>query len=281
MISRIDSLNGFSSLRRKEFYRWVVELRWRLIYVGLGFILGSVVLFIRKEEVFEFFQVFLGEADGELEKSMYFLDITEAFTVSLYLCGSLGLIASLPLLWGQIWVFMSSGLYKREQILIGLLGVFSWGLLLLGVKFTLSTLIPRMWVFFLSLQNGEDNILSYFPSVGPYVRVFLSMVWGMIWCSQLPLFAWLLVYWGWISPNRLGENKIRSWVLFCLLFVAAVVTPPDVGSQLMVFIPLSIGYEVLVGIVLLESNWEEINSVRKIKTAEEVSLLRIKFSILI
>lgn len=192
------------------------------------------------------------------QKEIVFLEITEAFYTELYLIVVISLFISLPLFWIQAWCFLAPGLYAKEQLFIGLLGLSSWLLILGFTTFTESFLMPKAWAFFLSFgdlytEDSEIN-LHFLPSMALYWKIFLEILLAMTLTSQFPILLFLMVHWGWLSIDFLIKGR-PWWILFFLSW-AAILSPPDLFSQFLIFCPLLFFYESVVFFILCEKRWE-------------------------
>ena len=195
-----------------------------------------------------------------------YLNITEAFTTQLQISIVMGIFISLPIFWIQIYFFLAPGLYKKEQNILFILGVISQTLLLLSTFFTKDFLLPQAWSFFLSFGDNTGFItetifnpdqltqenstqetnssLSYMPSLGPQVTLFIEIIFAIILTSQLPIIFFLIIHWGYVRRNFLVKG--RPWVIILILLWSAIISPPDLFSQIFVFIPLFTLYELTV-----------------------------------
>lgn len=236
------------------------EIYWRLFYTFVGFFFGSTAAYSEKESLLYALIQPLREAltrDGkEAEISFVFLKITEAFTSEIYLALLMSLFLTTPLLWLQIWFFLAPGFYRNEQRFLGSLLLISW--LLISMSFYLSKnfLLPQAWAFFLSFSDlGARTDLSYLPSLVPYINLSMEIFFGIILSSQLPVIFFLVIHWGWFSTKRLVAS--RPWVLLIFLLWAGLISPPDLYSQIFIFLPLYACYESAIFFLACHSHWRE------------------------
>jgi sec-independent protein translocase protein TatC len=229
--ARIRWFESNSSQKKRPIVNLIEELRWRVAYVGIGFGIASGWCYNKRELIVYYLEATVG-IEGE---GFYYLEITEGFSATIKLIVSLSLIGSIPLIWLQLLGFMSRGLYAREQKVLWGIMLVSLGLQIGGVAFGVKVLIPRMWEFFLEVGGSVGLIAGY----GAYVEKYMTMVEMLIISAQAMLLIPMLGSW---LQGR-GLVKGRPWVICGVLVFAAVITPPDIGSQVMVFIPVWLLYE--------------------------------------
>ena len=196
-------------------------------------------------EIFSFY-IFVEalEKEGTLPE-LIFLKITEGFSSQVYISFLIALYALLPLIWIQIWFFLGSALYKNEQRLFRNLILSSYFFLISGSLITKNILIPRAWSFFLSFSIEN---LNYSPSLLPYLEISLEILTGILLTSQMPILFFLFLHWGWWTTDIFIRK--RSYFMFALLIWGALITPPDLWSLFLVFIPLIICYELSIFLLL-------------------------------
>lgn len=231
------------------------ELKLRLKYLSFSFILTALISFSQRDL---FFYILLKPLDeilhlkeNGLENPILYLKMTEAFQAQLSLSLLMGLLLILPLFWVQAWFFLSPGLYRREQKLFLYLIFSSFLFLSLGLIFTKDYLIPRVWSFFLSFShleptNGGSLVpdFSYLPSLIPYLNLSFEIFAAIIMSSQLPIFLFLLIHWKWVNEDLLVKRR-PFFIIFFLIW-GGLLSPPDLWSQILIFLPLFSLYEFIL-----------------------------------
>ena len=167
-----------------------------------------------------------------------FLSPSEAFSAywSAMLLG--GFLFSLPYILYQIWGFISSGLNAEERQLMFVYGPLSVILFFLGAGFAFFVMIPISLSFLLSYAT---------PQMVPMITLerYLSFIWSFILAFgitfELPLFLFVLARWGIVTPRMLVSG--RRYAIIIIFIVAAILTPPDVASQVMLAVPMLVLYE--------------------------------------
>lgn len=149
---------------------------------------------------------------------------------------------TLPILIYQIWAFVRPGLRKNENILLVAALIFGLICFVLGVVFAYKVMMPFMLYFLMDLSVGSEITASI--SVQSYMSFVLStfMIFGIIF--ELPVMSVLLTQLGFLKVKWM--KKGRKFVIIAIFFVAAIITPPDVVSQIMVAIPVMGLYELSI-----------------------------------
>lgn len=231
------------------------ELKLRLKYFVFAFILSTLTAFSQRDLFFYFLLKPLDQVldlkSAPITNPILFLKMTEAFQAQLSLSLLMGLLLVLPVFWIQAWFFLSPGLYRKEQKLFLSLILSSFIFLSSGLLFTKDYLIPRVWSFFLSFSHLEpgsgDSLVpdfSYLPSLIPYLNLSFEIFAAMIMSSQLPIFLFLLIHWKWVNEDLLVKRR-PFFIIFFLVW-GALLSPPDLWSQILIFLPLFSLYEFIL-----------------------------------
>lgn len=210
------------------------ELRNRLIVTGLAFIGFFILGFIFIKDIYYFFE---NDIDFKLTVTSPGDIIWIYFTIA----GLIAIIATLPFLSLQIWLFIKPGLTKPERraSLSYIPAIFL--LFVLGLVFGYLMFTKLILPFLLSLNDGMFNELF---TVEKYFRFLLRVTVPFAILFEIPIILMFLTSLGIVTPKFL--RKTRKYAYFVLLIVGALITPPDVILQLAVAIPLFILYEVSI-----------------------------------
>ncbi|MDO5336619.1 MAG: twin-arginine translocase subunit TatC [Eubacteriales bacterium] len=161
--------------------------------------------------------------------------LLQYFSVSL----TMGICVTLPMLFYQVWAFVKPGLKKGENLLFLFAMIFGLICFCIGICFAYWIMLPFMLSFLISLSNGSGVEASI--SVQNYISFLITifMIFGLVF--ELPIVSVLLSQMGLLKVKWMKAG--RKAVIVVIFFVAAVITPPDVVSQVMVAIPMIVLYE--------------------------------------
>ena len=173
--------------------------------------------------------------------TLLYTGLTDGLMIRLSLSVLFSLIVLMPVLLWHIWAFVSPGLHKTERNFIWPILVLSPVLFLMGASFAFYFLFPIAFKFFVELNQTTDVPSMLLPVARDYLRFAISMlkIFGV--AFQLPLIMVLM--------NRLGVLKrslvikSRRYAIVFIVIVAAVLTPPDVVSQVLLALPLWLLFE--------------------------------------
>lgn len=215
-----------------SFWEHLEELRQRLFSV-LGVLAGSIVVaFVFSRKLME---LVLSHGPSELQT----LAPTEAFAAHLNLSLAAGILVSSPVIFYQFWRFVSPGLYRKERKAAVRSAFTSALLFLTGVAFAWFLMLKPAIHVFRSFETG--NIAGHW-SLANYIG-FLSrflIIFGV--AFQLPVLILILVSLGVVTPENLA--RYRRHIIVGLLIIAAILTPPDPLTQVMLTLPLYLLFEL-------------------------------------
>lgn len=206
-----------------------------------------------------FFEERLGKGRGAaVAPRLQTLAPTDGFVSYMKISLIAGLVLSAPWVFYQLWMFVAAGLYSKERRYVHVAVPFSTVLFVCGALFFLLFVAPLAMSFFIKFNRSFLGVNSHFTFQN-YISfvTMLMLVFGA--GFQMPIAIFILIKTGLVSVEAL--RKARKFVLLGMFFIAAVVTPPDVISQVGLAIPLYLLYElgILLGYL----------SLRKEKKAEE------------
>lgn len=210
------------------------ELRNRLMITGVAFIGFFILGFIYIRDIYQFFEHDIG----------FQLTITspgDIVWIYFSIAGLIAIVATLPVLSLQLWLFIKPGLTKPERrtSLSYIPAIFL--LFVLGLVFGYFMFIKLILPFLLSLNDGMFNELF---TVEKYFRFLFQVTIPFAILFEIPIIIMFLTSLGIITPTFL--RKMRKYAYFILLIVGALVTPPDIVLQIAVAIPLFILYEISI-----------------------------------
>ena len=170
---------------------------------------------------------------------MIAVDPAGGFFVPMKLAFFAALFVSAPWLLYQAWAFVAPGLYQKEKKLAMPLLVSAVLLFYAGCAFAYFLVLPAVFGF---LTKFTPDVVQMMPDLGKYVDFVLVIFLAFGASFELPIALVILVALGWVTPRQLKEW--RGYAVVGIFVIAAIITPPDVVSQLMLAIPMMILYEL-------------------------------------
>ncbi|MBF9038706.1 twin-arginine translocase subunit TatC [Rhodobacterales bacterium LSUCC0387] len=249
----------------------LAELRTRLIRSVLAFVAGMVIMFIVAEPLLEFISQPLADvlrARGE-DARLIFTAPQEKFFVLIRISVIAGFAISFPVIAHQLWRFVAPGLYKTEKNAFLPFLIASPLLFLLGAAFAHFIVTPLAMNFFIGFSDaipalanliaGEGEFQPSAPSqelqtvflgsVRESLDLALKFIFAFGLCFQLPVLLTLMGKAGLVSAA--GLRDVRKYAIVGILVVAALVTPPDVVTQLILFTAVYGLYEISIFLVAM------------------------------
>lgn len=214
------------------------ELRKRIIYTIVSIIAGAVIAYSFIEKILFYISRPMGQ--------LVFIQPIEAFVTHIKLAVFCGIFISFPVILYQIWAFVSPGLRHTERRYILLFAPLSLALFLVGCAFSYFLIIPFGIKF---LMGYSSEWLRPMISVGSYVSFFciMTLVFGIVF--EMPVVILFLTKIRIVNPRML--RKKRKYAILIIFIAAALLTPPDVFTQVMMAVPLVILYEISIYISYL------------------------------
>jgi sec-independent protein translocase protein TatC len=149
-----------------------------------------------------------------------------------------GFMLALPVVLYQVWAFVAPGLYSHEKKLVLPLVISSTVLFVAGVAFCYFFVFGRVFAF---IQSFAPKSITAAPDIEAYLSFVLTMFLAFGLAFEVPVAVVVLARMGIVSVEKL--KKFRSYFIVLAFVIAAIVTPPDVVSQLSLAIPLCLLYE--------------------------------------
>jgi sec-independent protein translocase protein TatC len=251
----------------------LAELRTRLIRSVMAFVIGMVAMFTVAEPILEFISQPLADvlrARGE-DARLIFTAPQEKFFVLIRISIVMGFAISFPVIAHQLWRFVAPGLYKSEQGAILPFLIASPVLFMIGASFAHYVVTPLAMNFFIGFSDAIPALANLIAGDGTFqnpdaasdtgiqtvflgsIRESLDLALKFIFafglCFQLPVLLTLLGKAGIVTAAGLGA--VRKWAVVGILTLAALVTPPDVVTQLILFTAVYGLYEISILLVRL------------------------------
>jgi sec-independent protein translocase protein TatC len=239
---------------RMSMLEHLTELRRRLLWALVAFILAFFICFHFAASIYGFLMHPLAAAlEGE-NRRMIYTGLTEAFFTYLKVGVWAAFFIAFPILAAQIWKFVAPGLYKNERRAFLPFLLATPVLFFLGAGLLYYGVMPLLVKFFIGFESagGPGQLpIQLEARVSEYLGLIMQLILAFGVCFQLPVLLTLLVRAGLLKTQTLSEK--RRYAVVGIFIVAAVVTPPDVISQLMLALPLMALYEVSI----LACRWVE------------------------
>ena len=239
----------------------LAELRQRLIYSVLAFIVGMIICFTIWNPIFDFLTHPLCSAmavRGHSDCGLILIKLQEGFFVAISISLLGGVVLSFPIIGFQMWRFVAPGLYKTEKNAFLPFIVASPFMFFLGAAFAYYVVTPLAFDFFLGFQQtgsvlDADNVdnaaagIAFQGSAQEYLSLTIKFIVAFGMCFQLPVLLTLMGKAGLVSAEGLGN--VRKYAVVAILVLAALVTPPDVITQVILFVVVYGLYEVSILLV--------------------------------
>jgi sec-independent protein translocase protein TatC len=231
-----------SGEREETFMSHLIELRSRLLRAVLAVLAGFLALLPFSQRTYSMF------AEPLLSKlpaggQIIAIDVASPFFAPIKLTFVLGLILAMPVVLYQLWAFVAPGLYRNEKRLAVPLLVSAVLLFYIGCAFAWFLVLPTVFAFLTAITPEGVAMMT---DISRYLDFVLVVFLAFGFCFELPVAVVILAAMGWVNVAQLRES--RPYVVVGAFVVAAVITPPDVVSQIMLALPMCALYEV--GIVV-------------------------------
>jgi sec-independent protein translocase protein TatC len=216
------------------------ELRKRLIVCFIAVGVGFVISYGFKEKLFQILTRPLIRVMQTGDK-LIFTGLPEAFFTYLKVAFLSGIILAAPVIFYEFWMFVAPGLYDKEKRLMAPIVVLSTVFFVGGAFFGYFIVFPYGFKFFLGFAS---EIIRPLPSMREYLGFAskLLLAFGLVF--ELPLIITFLAKLGMVSVGFLKKN--RKYAILLFFIGAAILTPPDVVTQIMMALPLILLYEISI-----------------------------------
>lgn len=225
----------------------LIELRNRLMRAVAVWLLASILCYVFAEDVYRFLVQPLADAFAGENRRLIATSLTETFVTYIKLAVYGGFFLAFPYIAAEIYLFIAPGLYRREKGVILPYLIAAPALFFAGAALAYIYVMPKAWQFFISFESpdlagGLPLVLE--AKVSEYLSLVMQLVLAFGLSFQLPVVLTLLVRTGLLTTNQL--TRARRYMIVILAAVAAVITPPDVLSQILLLIPLYALYEISI-----------------------------------
>ena len=226
----------------------LIELRRRLIWCMGFFIVAFLVSYEYANRIYDVLAHPLLRALGDQGKDgarqFIYTSLTEAFVTYVRVAAWSALFITFPMILVQVWKFIAPGLYNHERRALGPFLVATPILFACGAALAYFGVIPMAYKFFLSFEQAAlpgQLPITLQARMAEYLNLTMSLLFAFGVAFELPIFLLLLVRFGIIPPEALAQK--RRYAIVIIFIAAAVLTPPDIFSQLCLAVPLLLLYE--------------------------------------
>ncbi len=236
----------------------LAELRTRLIRAALAFVIAMFAVFtieVAPSLNAPIFNFLTEPVCGVLQDrgqdcKLQLIKLQEGFFVTIRISLMAGFALSFPFIGYQLWRFVAPGLYRSEKSAFLPFLVASPFMFFLGAAFAYYIVMPLAYDFFLNFQQagqGDNAQIDFQGSAGEYLSLTVTFILAFGICFQLPVLLSLLGKAGLVSA--VGLANVRKYAVVGILVVAGLVTPPDVFTQVILFVVVYGLYEISIQLV--------------------------------
>jgi sec-independent protein translocase protein TatC len=223
----------------------LIELRGRLLKCVWALFLTGAVCFYFSEQIFAFLVQPLKEAFGDGGGRLVYTKLYEAFFVQVKVAIFGAFCLSFPIIANQLWAFVAPGLYAKEKKALLPFIIMTPVLFLMGASLAYYVVMPTAFHFFLQFQGNSGGLtVEALPSTDAYLTLVMQFILAFGISFLMPVLLMLLNRAGFVTRAQL--IGMRRYMIVAAFVLAAVLTPPDVVSQLMLAIPLLLLYEITI-----------------------------------
>ncbi|QKF59445.1 twin-arginine translocase subunit TatC [Aliarcobacter lanthieri] len=218
----------------------IADLRKRLVFSSICIVVMFFVCFSFYEPILDWMTLPVKQA-LPIGTNMIAVSIEETFFTAMKVAFFAGFIASLPVIFWQMWLFLAPGLYDHEKKLVIPFVFFATLMFLCGAGFAYYIVVPLGFKFLIAFGS---TVVTVLPSIGTYVGFFTKIMIGFGIAFELPVVTFFLAKIGLVDDQML--KSFFRYAIVLIFIVAAILTPPDVISQILMAVPLIILYGVSI-----------------------------------
>ena len=223
---------------QETFLSHLIELRERLVRSMVAFLIACAPALFFSSELYDLLAMPLIRSLPQ-GSHMIATGVITPFLIPMKIAFMAAFLAVLPYVLYQAWAFVAPGLYAHEKKLVLPLVVSSTLLFLLGMAFCYFIVFGRVFAF---IARFAPKSISVAPDIEAYFNFVLGMFLAFGLAFEVPVVVVVLVLAGLVSVEQLREW--RGYVVVAIFVVAAIVTPPDVVSQVALALPMCVLYEL-------------------------------------
>ena len=227
----------------------LIELRGRLLNSLIAILVLFFICYYFAPELYDFLVAPLADVLEEMggQRRLIFTALHEAFFTYIKVAFFAALFLAFPFLAIQVWMFIAPGLYKNEKRAFVPFLVATPILFFMGGALVYYLIFPLAWQFFLSFESvgGAGALpIQLEAKVDQYLSLVMRLIFAFGLCFELPVVLTLLARIGFVSSKGLAKN--RRYAVVLAFVAAAILTPPDVISQIGLALPTILLYEISI-----------------------------------
>ncbi|BDU59171.1 Sec-independent protein translocase protein TatC [Limnohabitans sp. MORI2] len=224
----------------QPFVQHLIELRDRLVKATIAVLVAGAALAIYPGPA-ELYDLLAAPLVAQLPEGGHLIatSVISPFLVPLKILLMTAFLMALPVVLYQVWAFVAPGLYSHEKKLVLPLVVSSTVLFMVGVAFCYFFVFGQVFKF---IQSFAPKSIMAAPDIEAYLGFVISMFIAFGLAFEVPIVVIVLARMGVVTVEKLKD--FRSYFIVLAFIIAAIVTPPDVVSQLALAIPMCILYEI-------------------------------------
>jgi sec-independent protein translocase protein TatC len=224
----------------QPFVQHLIELRDRMIKAMLAVFIATAALAIYPGPA-DLYDMLAAPLVAQLPEGAHLIatSVISPFLVPLKIMLMTAFLLALPVVLYQLWAFVAPGLYSHEKKLVLPLVVSSTVLFLMGVAFCYFFVFGQVFKF---IQGFAPKSITAAPDIEAYLSFVITMFIAFGLAFEVPVVVVVLARMGVVSIEKLKD--FRSYFIVLAFIIAAIVTPPDVVSQLALAIPMCVLYEI-------------------------------------
>lgn len=237
-------------MKKQTLQEHLGELKKRIIFCIIFLGVAFCFTYFFSTEIYQFLLQPLADSFDDLEnRRLIYTSPAEGFMTFTKLAFYSALFFSVPFFLTQIYLFLSPALYKKEKKMVLLIFFFSPFLFFLGSIFAYYFLLPVTFKFFLSFELPTLTDSAQIPiqletKISDYLNFVINIFFSFGIAFQLPILLLFLIRSGFITINDL-QVKRKYWIV-AIFIIAAILTPPDVVSQISLAIPMIFLFEIVI-----------------------------------